>query len=365
MVAVTLKGIHKSFGAHAVLKDISLEIPDREFVAFVGPSGCGKSTLLRVIAGLEAVNAGDLHFDAKRMNDVPAPDRGAAMVFQSYALYPHMTVWENMSFSLRLKGVSRAERRRRAAEVANLLQLDRLLDRKPGQLSGGQRQRVAIGRALMRRPDVFLFDEPLSNLDAALRTEMRVELARLHQTIGNTMVYVTHDQVEAMTMADRIVVLDGGRIMQVGAPMELYTRPASRFVAEFIGAPRINVFDAQVVASGQGRTRVVLGGVASVELPAHAVAKGAAVTLGVRPEDVAVCGAGDGPHAGVMDATVDVVEHLGAEALVYARVDGLADALRFKAEGTTSLAIGDTVRLTFKGPACHLFDDRGDRLDPA
>ena len=363
MVNVTLEHIDKSFGTHAVLKDISLEVADRAFVALVGPSGCGKSTLLRVIAGLESVNGGDIRFAGRRMNDVPAPDRAAAMVFQSYALYPHMTVWENISFSLRLKGVSKTERRQRAADVARLLQLDELLDRRPGQLSGGQRQRVAIGRALMRKPDVFLFDEPLSNLDAALRGEMRVELTRLHQSIGNTMIYVTHDQMEAMTMADQIVVLHEGRIMQVGAPMELYTRPASRFVAEFIGAPRINLIDAKVAAGNESMTRIALGGTKSIELPAHAVKAGASVTLGVRPEDVDLHDIGDDRHADAIDATIDVVEHLGAEALIYAQVDGLPEALRFKAEGTTPLAPGDTVKLTFRGPACHLFDDRGERLE--
>ena len=359
MVAVTLAGIHKSFGAHEVLKDISLEIPDQAFVAFVGPSGCGKSTLLRVIAGLEAVNAGEIRFGDRRMNDVPAPDRGAAMVFQSYALYPHMTVWENMSFSLRLQGVGRAERRRQAAKVADTLQLGDYLDRRPSQLSGGQRQRVAIGRALLRAPDVFLFDEPLSNLDAALRAEMRVELTRLHKAIGNTMIYVTHDQVEAMTMADRIVVLDKGRVMQVGAPMELYTRPASRFVAEFIGAPRINLFAAQVVASDARHTRIALDGAATVDLPAHPVATGAAVTLGVRPENVTLHGAGEDASADAVDATVDVVEHLGAEALVYCASEALRAPVLAKTEGSTPLASGDAVKLTFEASACHLFDDTG------
>jgi len=365
MVAVTLSGIRKSFGAHEVLKDISLEIPDQAFVAFVGPSGCGKSTLLRVIAGLEDVNAGEVRFGDRRMNDVPAPDRGAAMVFQSYALYPHMTVWENMSFSLRLQGVGRSERRREAAKVAETLQLGDYLDRRPSQLSGGQRQRVAIGRALLRAPEVFLFDEPLSNLDAALRAEMRVELTRLHKAIGNTMIYVTHDQVEAMTMADRIVVLDKGRVMQVGAPMELYTRPASRFVAEFIGAPRINLFDAQVVAGDGRHTQIAFNGGARVTLPAHAVATGAAVTLGVRPESIALHGAGEEVSADTMEATVDVVEHLGAEALIYCASNALPAPVLAKTEGTTRLAAGDTVRLAFDASACHLFDERGGCIDQA
>ncbi|WP_306119863.1 MULTISPECIES: ABC transporter ATP-binding protein [unclassified Roseitalea] len=362
MVTVTLEHVRKSFGELEVLKDISLDIKDRAFVAFVGPSGCGKSTLLRVIAGLEQVNAGEIRFGDRRMNAVPAPDRGAAMVFQSYALYPHMTVWENMSFSLRIKGVGRAARRRRAAEVAGLLQLDDLLDRKPGQLSGGQRQRVAIGRALMREPEVFLFDEPLSNLDAALRAEMRVELAKLHQSVGNTMIYVTHDQIEAMTMADTIVVMNQGRIMQVGAPMELYTKPTSLFVAEFIGAPRINAFGGEVETGGDGQTRLRFVDHASVTLPAHDVAPGARVTLGVRPENVDILPAdGDAP-ADSIAADVDVVEHLGAEALVYCRSDALPSTVLARMDGLTPLEPGDRVRLTFEARACHLFDADGRRV---
>lgn len=358
MVAVTLEGIHKSFGSHEVLGNISLEIDNKAFVAFVGPSGCGKSTLLRVIAGLEAANAGDLHFGGQRMNDVPAPDRGAAMVFQSYALYPHMTVWENMSFSLRLKGIGRSERRGHAAKVARLLQMEDLLDRKPGQLSGGQRQRVAIGRALMREPDVFLFDEPLSNLDAALRSEMRVELTRLHQSIGSTMIYVTHDQVEAMTMADQIVVMNEGRIVQAGAPMELYTKPASRFVAEFIGAPRINVFDGIVDNRNERRIQLRFGDDAFVTLPAHSIAVGSEITLGVRPENVALA---QNTDLGIR-AEVDVVEHLGAEALIYCKSSQLPNAVRVKTEGTTTLGPGDIVHLSIDGETCHLFDGDGQRV---
>lgn len=364
MVAVALEGIHKSFGTQEVLKDISLEIEDKAFVAFVGPSGCGKSTLLRVIAGLEAVSAGEIRIGERRVNDVPAPDRGAAMVFQSYALYPHMTVWENMSFSLRLKGVSRTERRRQAEKVAQTLQLNALLDRKPGQLSGGQRQRVAIGRALMREPDLFLFDEPLSNLDAALRTEMRVELTRLHQAIGNTMIYVTHDQVEAMTMADQIVVLQQGRVMQVGAPMELYNRPNSRFVAEFIGAPKINLFQGTVESEGPDATRVRVANGTVLDLPSHAVSAGADVTLGVRPEALTVAAASLGAETdGSFQATVDVVEHLGAEALVYCEVQGHAGSIRVTTAGGTSLKPGMAIQLTLDGDACHLFCKNGTRLE--
>lgn len=364
MVAVALEGIHKSFGAHEVLKDISLEIEDKAFVAFVGPSGCGKSTLLRVIAGLEAVNAGEIRIGERRVNEVPAPDRGAAMVFQSYALYPHMTVWENMSFSLRLKGVSRADRRREAEKVAHTLQLNALLDRKPGQLSGGQRQRVAIGRALMREPDVFLFDEPLSNLDAALRTEMRVELTRLHQAVGNTMIYVTHDQVEAMTMADQIVVMHEGRVMQVGAPMELYNRPNSRFVAEFIGAPKINLFQGTIGGGPATATRIRLASGTVLDLPLHAVASGTGAILGARPEALVIHpDISDERTNGAFQATIDVVERLGAEALVYCTVTGHPDPVRVTTEGGTELKPGMAVQLTLDGAACHLFATDGARLE--
>ncbi|EAR51089.1 hypothetical protein OG2516_18005 [Oceanicola granulosus HTCC2516] len=358
MVDVTLSNVSKSFGSHEVLKNISLEVPDRSFVAFVGPSGCGKSTLLRVIAGLESASSGEIRFGERRMNDVPAPDRGAAMVFQSYALYPHMTVWENMSFSLRLKGVSRKERRAQTVEVARLLQLDPLLDRKPGQLSGGQRQRVAIGRALMREPEVFLFDEPLSNLDAALRSEMRVELSRLHHAIGNTMIYVTHDQVEAMTMADQIVVLKDGEVMQVGAPMELYARPASRFVAEFIGAPKINILDGMVENSGDS-SAIRLANGARALLPSRAARAGQSLSLGVRPEDVVIEPAGDSRTTAHARGTVDVIERHGADALIYFKVDGLPEALRVKSDGRVALAHGDTADLGFRSDAFYLFDEQG------
>ena len=364
MVAVTLEGICKSFGSHEVLRDISLQIADKAFVAFVGPSGCGKSTLLRVIAGLEAVNAGDVRFGSDRVNDVPAPDRGAAMVFQSYALYPHMTVWENMSFSLRLQGIGRAERQRNAATVAKSLQMEDLLDRKPGQLSGGQRQRVAIGRALMRQPDVFLFDEPLSNLDAALRAEMRVELTRLHQSIGSTMIYVTHDQVEAMTMADQIVVLNEGRVMQVGTPMELYARPSSIFVAGFIGAPKINLLEAAVEGKDDGQTHLRLTDTIVVTLPLYPIAAGSRATLGIRPEIFTIGRQVPDSSRHVLLATVDVVELLGAEAVVYCRIDRLPDPVRIKVEGTTALKPGMTVSLTIDPAACHLFDGDGKRVEP-
>jgi len=363
MVAVTLNGICKNFGEHSVLKDISLSVPDKAFVAFVGPSGCGKSTLLRVIAGLEAVSAGELRFGDKLMNDVPAPDRGAAMVFQSYALYPHMTVWENMSFSLRLKGFDRNKRRKAAAKVAETLQLKPYLDRRPGQLSGGQRQRVAIGRALMRQPEVFLFDEPLSNLDAALRAEMRVELSSLHQAIGSTMIYVTHDQVEAMTMADKIVVINEGQVIQIGSPMELYDIPNSRFVAEFIGAPKINIFNGIIGEIMPDQTVVKLTNEMTLALPVHEVEQNTKVTVGVRPEHLSINDDGDRKGYGLkFSATVDLVEHLGAEALIYCSIPGHSDPIRVTTKGGTKVTPRQTIDLMVDTARCHLFGPSGQRI---
>src|ERR687894_471959 len=251
MATVTLRDIRKNYGGFEAIKGIDLDVDDREFVVFVGPSGCGKSTLLRMIAGLEEITGGELTIDGKRVNEAGPADRGLAMVFQSYALYPHMTVRQNMGFALRMAGVPRAERDRKVAEAARILQLETYLDRRPKQLSGGQRQRVAIGRAIVRNPKVFLFDEPLSNLDAELRVHMRIELARLHKRLGSTMIYVTHDQVEAMTLADRIVVLQGGIVEQAGTPLELYHHPRNLFVAGFIGSPKMN-FLPVTVAAGDG-----------------------------------------------------------------------------------------------------------------
>ena len=258
MATLQLRDIRKSFGSFEVIKGIDLEIDDREFVVFVGPSGCGKSTLLRMIAGLEEITGGDLMIDGKRINRVGPADRGLAMVFQSYALYPHMTVRQNMAFALRLARVPKAERDRKVDEAARILQLEPYLERRPKDLSGGQRQRVAIGRAIVRQPKVFLFDEPLSNLDAALRGQMRIELLRLHEELNATMIYVTHDQVEAMTMADKIVVLQAGRVEQVGSPLELYHHPANLFVAGFIGSPRMNLMEAKVVETAATGTSVAL-----------------------------------------------------------------------------------------------------------
>src|SRR5258708_4114806 len=267
MATLTLRGLRKTYGPIQAIKGIDLDIADREFVVFVGPSGCGKSTLLRMIAGLEQISGGELQIDGQRVNEIGPADRGLAMVFQSYALYPHMTVRQNMGFALRLARVPRAERDRKVADAARILQLDPYLDRTPKELSGGQRQRVAIGRAIVRNPKVFLFDEPLSNLDAALPVQMRVELTKLHERLNGTTVYVTHDQIEAMTMATKIVVLNGGRIEQVGSPLDLYHHPANIFVATFIGAPKMNLLPAEVTARHADAVSVKLAGGVVVKVP--------------------------------------------------------------------------------------------------
>src|SRR5512145_585317 len=286
MATVTLRNIRKSFGDVEVIKGINLEIEDRSFVVFVGPSGCGKSTLLRLIAGLEEITAGDLLIDGERTNDAPPDKRGLAMVFQSYALYPHMTVAGNMGFSLRLAGVPKAEREKKVIEAARALQLEALLDRKPKELSGGQRQRVAIGRAIVREPKVFLFDEPLSNLDAGLRVQMRIELAKLKEDLHATMVYVTHDQVEAMTLANKIVVLRAGFVEQVGSPLELYHHPRNLFVAGFIGSPKMNFLPARVIAMSDSAVTVRLTGIGDLDLPVRSndLKPDEPVTVGVRAE---------------------------------------------------------------------------------
>jgi multiple sugar transport system ATP-binding protein len=288
MSTLTLKNLRKSYGDVTVIEDLSLDIADGEFVVFVGPSGCGKSTLIRMIAGLEEITGGELSIDGVRANEVGPADRGLAMVFQSYALYPHMTVRQNLGFALRLAGVPRPERDRKVIESARILHLENYLDHKPGKLSGGQRQRVAIGRAIVRNPKVFLFDEPLSNLDAALRGQMRVELARLHAELGATMIYVTHDQVEAMTMADRIVVLRDGRIEQVGAPLDLYRRPLNQFVATFIGSPRMNLLPGIVTRIDEAGCGLMLPGGLEVVLAVKAgdLKIDDPVTVGIRPESL-------------------------------------------------------------------------------
>ena len=287
MANLRIDHLNKSYGTAHVLSEIGLSIEDGEFVVLVGPSGCGKSTLLRMIAGLDAPTSGDIFIGGKLVNALAPAERKIAMVFQSYALYPHMDVRKNMTFGLKFTGVAQAERERRVAEAARMLRLEELLGRYPRDLSGGQRQRVAIGRAIVREPDVFLFDEPLSNLDAALRVSTRVEIARLHRLLGSTMVYVTHDQIEAMTLADRIVVMNHGRIAQVGKPLELYYSPADLFVAGFIGSPAMNFFPAEVVGVEDGKARIAGGAIDAFVLPAGPLKPGARLTIGVRPEHLA------------------------------------------------------------------------------
>jgi multiple sugar transport system ATP-binding protein len=352
MAEVSLRSVTKEFGAVSVIKGIDLAIGDGEFCVFVGPSGCGKSTLLRMIAGLEEISSGALQIGGREMTDVGPSDRGVAMVFQSYALYPHMTVAENIGFGLKMTGHERAEIARRTTAAAKMLQLDPLMTRKPGQLSGGQRQRVAIGRAIVRNPDVFLFDEPLSNLDASLRVQMRGEISRLHQELGATMIYVTHDQVEAMTMADKIVVLSAGRIEQVGSPLELYHRPKNLFVAGFIGSPKMNTLTVDVRPTGSGAA-VTLPGGAVLTLPGNIAAAGT-MTLGLRPEHASATGLGDV----VLEGTVKLAEHLGSETLFFvALADGSEIAV--KADGLAPEKPGDEMRIGLPARACHLFDATG------
>ena len=354
MATLALRDIRKSYGAAEVIKGVSLDIADREFVVFVGPSGCGKSTLLRMIAGLEEITAGELQIDGKRVNNVGPADRGLAMVFQSYALYPHMTVRQNMGFALRLARVPKAERDRKVEEAARILQLGPYLERRPKDLSGGQRQRVAIGRAIVRQPKVFLFDEPLSNLDAALRGQMRIELSRLHEELNATMIYVTHDQIEAMTMADKIVVLQAGRVEQVGSPLELYHHPANLFVAGFIGSPRMNLLPAEIEeVSGAGVTvGLSTGPRITVPVAPDGVRMGATVTLGIRPEGLRL------DRAGPIEATVTLVERLGGLTLLHLSADG-GKAMTVQIEGSDLTRAHERIRLAVDPAACHLFDASG------
>ncbi|TDH60585.1 sn-glycerol-3-phosphate ABC transporter ATP-binding protein UgpC [Dankookia rubra] len=355
MATLQLRNLRKSYLAHEVIKGVDLEVADREFVVFVGPSGCGKSTLLRMIAGLEEITSGDLLIDGQRVNEVGPADRGLAMVFQSYALYPHMTVRDNMGFALRMAGVPKPERARKVAEAARILQLEPYLDRRPKELSGGQRQRVAIGRAIVRNPRIFLFDEPLSNLDAALRGQMRIELARLHEDLQATMIYVTHDQVEAMTLADKIVVLQAGRVEQVGSPLELYHHPANLFVAGFIGSPRMNLLEARVLgADGAGVMLEAAG--ARLTVPAGGASRpGAAVTLGIRPEALRP------DPAGAFAGEVRLVERLGGLTLLHVTLVG-GEAVVVQIEGSDPTPAHAPVRLGVEGAACHVFDAEGQAL---
>ena len=356
MADVTLRQVRKSFGELEIIKGVDLDVADNEFVVFVGPSGCGKSTLLRLIAGLEDITAGDLSIDGQVVNDLPPAQRGIAMVFQSYALYPHMTVQENMAFGLKLAKESKQSIEQKVGEAARILQLEHLLQRKPKELSGGQRQRVAIGRAIVRNPKVFLFDEPLSNLDAALRVQMRIEIARLHEDLNATMIYVTHDQVEAMTLADKIVVLNAGVVEQVGSPLELYHHPHNLFVAGFIGSPKMNFMKTSVTGVSGDSANVNLPGGASITVPVQGgkLKAGDEVTLGVRPEHMMEGGGGDGQ----MPGSVFVVERLGGETYLYVR-GGTDDLITLQADGDSTAKSGDTVSIGISAATCHLFDADG------
>jgi sn-glycerol 3-phosphate transport system ATP-binding protein len=347
MATVSLRDLRKSYGAAEVIHGVSCDIADGELVVVVGPSGCGKSTLLRMVAGLEEVTRGEIRIGGRLVNAVEPKDRDIAMVFQNYALYPHMTVRENMAYGLKIRGVAKTEIAARVARAADILRLSALLDRKPRQLSGGQRQRVAMGRAIVRDPQVFLFDEPLSNLDAQLRVQMRVEIKKLQQSLGTTSIYVTHDQVEAMTLADRLVVMNAGVAEQIGAPLELYERPATAFVAGFIGSPAMNFLPASVTPEGG----LALGDGTRLPLPSDAVAPapGRAVTLGVRPEHLAV-----GPDAGLV-VTVELAEQLGADTIVHGRL-GDGTTLLARLPGTTRVAMGERLPLAARAEQLHLFD---------
>ncbi|MTI03368.1 ABC transporter ATP-binding protein [Roseibium sp. RKSG952] len=334
MGRIQLKSVTKSFGDVEVIPPLDLTIQDGEFTVFVGPSGCGKSTLLRLIAGLEDITSGSIEIDGADATDVPPAKRGLAMVFQSYALYPHMTVRKNIAFPLRMAKLDQSEIDKRVEGAAQVLNLSDYLDRRPGQLSGGQRQRVAIGRAIVREPAAFLFDEPLSNLDAALRVGMRLEISELHERLATTMIYVTHDQVEAMTMADKIVVLQAGVIEQVGTPLELYRTPRNLFVAGFIGSPKMNFIEGEEAA------------------------KHGAHTIGVRPEHIAVSDS-EGTWSGV----VGVSEHLGSDTFFHIHETGLADTITVRADGEVGFRHGDRIHLTPRTDVIHRFDAKGLRIE--
>ncbi|HEX8231729.1 MAG TPA: ABC transporter ATP-binding protein [Caulobacteraceae bacterium] len=356
MASLQLSNVRKAYGGTAVLDDVSLSMEAREFVAFLGPSGSGKSTLLRIIAGLETLDGGEVRLGDRRIDQLPPGDRGVAMVFQHYALYPHMTVRENMAFGLRNARVPKAEIDSRVAEAARVLEIDQHLDKKPAHLSGGQRQRVAIGRAIVKQPKLFLLDEPLSNLDAALRMRTRVELAQLRGRVEATFIMVTHDQAEAMTLADRVVVMHDRRIQQVGPPMEIYSRPANLFVARFVGSPAMTIAPAELVEGGNGFAAVRLGDGARIDTGVASEGLAGPVQVGLRPESVSVAGAG----AATTDAKVELVERLGDRTLVYAV---LSDGQQITAEdaGASRVKAGDLVGLKIDGAAAHLFgpDGRG------
>ena len=352
MADININTINKYYGDVHVIKDISLDIKSQSFTVLVGPSGCGKSTMLRMIAGLEDINSGTISIDGEVVNDLPPKQRNIAMVFQSYALYPHMTVFDNMAFGLKLEKRSKDEINERVQEAARILQIEEYLQRKPKQLSGGQRQRVAIGRAITRKPKVFLFDEPLSNLDAALRVQMRVELAKLHDQLNATMIYVTHDQTEAMTLADDIVVLDEGIVSQKGSPMELYSNPSNLFVGGFIGSPKMNFVDSKILSATNDSTEIDIFGTSKITIPKTSSnsSNGDSVTLGIRPEHLLVNQDGDASW----ESKVFVVEKLGSGTFLYWEKDG--EPLVVETEGDSNIKVGDTVKVGFTASRCQLFD---------
>ena len=357
MASVTLRNICKHYDGTAITRNIDLDIEDGEFVVFVGPSGCGKSTLLRLIAGLEEISSGELLIDGQRVNDLPPKDRSVGMVFQSYALYPHITVAENMAFGLKLAKIGKAQVRSKVEEVSRILQLDALLERKPKDLSGGQRQRVAIGRTLVREPKVFLFDEPLSNLDAFLRVQMRIEISRLHQRLKSTMIYVTHDQVEAMTMADKIVVLEAGRIAQVGAPLELYHYPRNRFVAGFLGSPQMNFLQVRALSASSEAVEIEMPGGyrMRVLVDGTGVEPGEELTLGVRPEHFVAAEQADFAFYG----QISVAERLGDHNLIYLSLEGVEHIITLRSDGDRRVAVGETFAAGLMASKCHLFRTDG------
>lgn len=351
MATLTLNALKKRYpNGHLTLHGIDLQVEHGELIVIVGPSGCGKSTLLRSIAGLESITEGELWIDDTRVNDKEPAQRDIAMVFQNYALYPHMTVFDNMAYALKNRGIPKPERETKVRETAKLLGLEELLERRPRQLSGGQRQRVAMGRAIVRSPKVFLFDEPLSNLDAALRVQMRLEIRRLLKRLGTTAIYVTHDQVEAMTLADRLVVMNGGQVEQVGAPLELYSRPATRFVARFIGSPSMNLMALEAATSPLAKHPLVR------DMPAESMEK--AATLGIRPEHLRITD----PQQALFRLEVEMVEPLGADTLVYGHAEGIVEQIVVRLDGIHPLEESAQLYLGAERENLHFFDAEGRRI---
>ena len=358
MANINIQNINKYFGKVHVIKDISLDIKSESFTVLVGPSGCGKSTMLRMIAGLEEINSGTISIDGQIVNNLPPKERDIAMVFQSYALYPHMTVFDNMAFGLKLEKRSNDEINERVNDAAKILQIQDYLDRKPKQLSGGQRQRVAIGRAITRKPKVFLFDEPLSNLDAALRVQMRVELAKLHDQLNATMIYVTHDQTEAMTLANDIVVLDQGIVSQKGTPMDLYNSPKNLFVAGFIGSPKMNFIESTVISKNSNSSEVDILGSGKLSIPKALsnVSEGDKIKIGIRPEHLEINQISDV----VWEGKVFVAEKLGSGTFLYLEKDG--EPLVVQTDGDTKIKVGDTIKVGINSSRCHIFNEKGSSI---